>query len=424
MEDSFRVRVDKAFGNLSSNSESSVGVTPSLWCLTDEEIEKREWNRNKEVAEEEIIESGPSVVRNHPDSDLNELSHDEEEEEEEEEGEDIDREEKKRRRNSSGSADTGVAEYLDVQSNIGRDCTLDYEEEEDEYDKVAVGMEQAGDRIYMKNVKCASYAVDEGDGYGELPNTFQDVVKDPRANHLAAKIRLREDAEAAGDFGTLQLSDNSKDHKKGESDVDNPKPILKKRENPEPKPQKRVRFVFDPNSSTHEDQQSSGIDMASEPQVRDVTAVTEQASDLSQHSAVVPDYLRNPSKYRRYTFDSSDQLDEESNRKAYMEFFDHLRKGNGETSMEDTSMEMPKSIVFTPRKKPEQDKRSEGEQNRGVNVENKSWSVITAEDIESEVSAMEEDKAGPGVDGGVRGSRKSGRRYRTRTSVDSVDNLD
>lgn len=288
------------------------------------------------------------------------------------------------------------------------------QEEEDEYDKVAVGMEQTGDRIYLKNVKHADYAVNEGDGYAELPNTFQDVVKDPRANHTAAKIRLREDAEAAGDFGTLQLSDNYKDHKKWESDVDNPKPILKKRENPEPKPQKRVRFVFDPNSSsTHEDQQSSGIDTASEP---------EQACDLSQHSVGVPDYLRNPSKYKRYTFDSSDQLDEESNRKAYMEFFDHLRKGNSGASMEETSMEMPKSIVFTPRKKPEQQKRSDGEHNRRENVENKGWSLITAE--ESEVSAMEEDEPAPGVDG-VRSSRKSGRKYRTRTtSIDVVDNLD
>lgn len=292
------------------------------------------------------------------------------------------------------------------------------QEEEDEYDKVAVGMEQTGDRIYMKNVKHGDYTVDGDDGYSVLPNTFQDVVKDPRANHLAAKIRLREDAEAAGDFDTLQLSDNSKDNKKGGSEVENPKPILKKRENPEPKSQKRVRFLFDPNSSsTHEDQQSSGIDMASE---RDDGPSTEQSSDLSQYSAGVPDYLRNPSKYIRYTFDdSSYQLDEESNRKAYMEFFDHLRKGNNDASMEETSMELPKSIVFTPKKS----KRNEGENSRRETDEKKSWSVgITAE--ESEVSAMEEDESGGDVDEGARSSRKSGRRYRARTSVDIVDNID
>lgn len=135
MEDSFRVRVDKVFGALGGNTASSVGVSPSLWCLTDEEIERREWNRNKEVAEEgeEGIESGPSVVRNDLESDLQELSQYEEEQEEEEEGEveedgeEIDGEKKKRRRNNISCAEGSVDEYLDVQSNIGRDCTLDYE---------------------------------------------------------------------------------------------------------------------------------------------------------------------------------------------------------------------------------------------------------------------------------------------------------
>lgn len=41
MEDSFKVRVDKVFGSLSS----SQPLSSSLWSLTDEEIEKRSWNR-------------------------------------------------------------------------------------------------------------------------------------------------------------------------------------------------------------------------------------------------------------------------------------------------------------------------------------------------------------------------------------------
>ncbi|KAK6146571.1 hypothetical protein DH2020_020440 [Rehmannia glutinosa] len=215
MEDSFRVRADKVFGGLGGNTASSVGVSPSLWCLGDEEIERREWNRNKEDVEEGEGggESGPSVVRNQLDSDLQDLSdyqEEEEEEEEEEEDEEIDGGKRKRRRNNTSIAETSVDEYLDVQSNIGRDCTLDYEEEEDEYDKVAVGAEQTGDRMYMRDVKYAEYGIHELNEYGELPNTFQAVVRDPRANHTAAKIRLKEDAEAAGNFDTLQLSDNSK----------------------------------------------------------------------------------------------------------------------------------------------------------------------------------------------------------------------
>ncbi|KAI3453266.1 hypothetical protein Pfo_009929 [Paulownia fortunei] len=321
MEDSFRVRVDKVFGTLGGNTASSEGVSPSLWCLTDEEIERREWNRNKEEAEEgeEGVESGPSVGRNQLESDLQNLS-----DEEEEEDEEIDGEKKKRRRNNSISAETSVDEYLDVQSNIGRDCTLDYEEEEDEYDKVAVGTEQTGDRLYMRDVKFADYGIQELNEYSELPNTFQAVARDPRANHTAAKIRLKEDAEAAGDFDTLQLSENSaamnvetEDLKKGELDGDNPKPILKKRENlMDSRSQKRVRFMFDPKSSTqtHEDQQSSGAsDLASDPCAKDDSAVPEQASDLSLYSSGVPDYVRNPSKYTRYTFNSSEDMDDQSN---------------------------------------------------------------------------------------------------------------
>lgn len=132
MEDSFRVRVDKVFGNLGTDTPSSVGVSPALWSLTDEEIERREWNRNKEVPEEG--ESRPSVVLTDLESDLKELSNIEEEDEEEEEEEEEDEEEgeeidgaKRRRNNNGGGCDSSVVEYLDVQSNIGRDCTLDYE---------------------------------------------------------------------------------------------------------------------------------------------------------------------------------------------------------------------------------------------------------------------------------------------------------
>lgn len=123
------------------------------------------------------------------------------------------------------------------------------QEEEDEFDKVAVGTGETGDRIYMRDVKYADYQIDDVSGCGDL----QVTVKDPRANHSAAKARLREDAEAAGELDALQLSDSSmgtnldaQDIKKEQSDIDNPKPILKKRENSmDAKSQKRVRFMVD-----------------------------------------------------------------------------------------------------------------------------------------------------------------------------------
>ncbi|KAK9090006.1 hypothetical protein Sjap_023183 [Stephania japonica] len=46
MDDTFKARVDKIFGSLSNTPQSSLRT---LWSLTDEEVEKREWNRESSV---------------------------------------------------------------------------------------------------------------------------------------------------------------------------------------------------------------------------------------------------------------------------------------------------------------------------------------------------------------------------------------
>ncbi|CAI9785527.1 unnamed protein product [Fraxinus pennsylvanica] len=309
-------------------------------------------------------------------------------------------------------------------------------EEEDEYDKVAVCREEAGDRLYMRDVKVADYGFERPNAYGELPNTFQDVVRDSRANHMAAKLRLKEDAEAAGNIDSLQFADNSvaldvetEDLNQVELDGYNPKSILKRRSHVDSKSGKRVRFQLNSKGSTqnHEEQQSSGAsDLVSGPRSRDDFAAPQEASDLSQYSSGVPDYLRNPSKYTRYTFDSSEDTDEQSNRKAYMEFFHRLRKGNTESSSEDdTCADIPKSIVFTPKKKPEDDlmvkirNESVGDsgKKRGLPI-----GVAEEDAKESEVSAMEEDEPYIANDKGS-SSQKPGRQYRSRTSACDDDNL-
>nr|XP_027102077.1 uncharacterized protein LOC113723010 [Coffea arabica] len=120
-----------------------------------------------------------------------------------------------------GHQDHEDGQDWDIRSSIGLDCTLDFEDEEDEYDKVAVGREKAGEGCSQR----------------------------PRANHMAAKLRLREDAEAAGDFDTSKLSEmcmSSLTNRQGQQKVEDlvtPKPILRKRENPiHKKSPKRVRF--------------------------------------------------------------------------------------------------------------------------------------------------------------------------------------
>lgn len=194
------------------------------------------------------------------------------------------------------------------------------------------------------------------------------------------------------------------------------------------KSQKRVRFMAGPERSTHEDQQPAS-DLASESHAMSDNSVSEQASDPSKYSAGVPDYLINPKKYTHYTFDSSDDMDEESNRKAHADLFHDLRKRNSDTLMEEMPVELPKSIVFTPKKKAENDStaKSDSELKTRENLENKRWSVdITAENTqESEISAMEEDEpVHVAVDEGPRSSQKPGRHYRTKTNGNADDNID
>ncbi|CAA3009391.1 Hypothetical predicted protein [Olea europaea subsp. europaea] len=428
MDDSFKVRMDKVFGSLGNTASAGH----SLWRLTDDEIKRQEWNRNKEEDEDDNEESGPSDyplekpetdVGTHLESDLQQLSDSEEEDE-------IDGETKHR------SSNTVDDEVKDVQSLIGLDCTLDYEEEEDEYDKVAVCREEAGDRLYMRDLKVADYGFERPNTYGELPNTFRDVVRDPRANHMAAKLRLKEDEEAAGNIDSLPFADNSvaldvetEDLNQVALDSYNPKSILKKRGNHvDSKSGKRVRFQLNSKGSTqnHEEQQSSGAgDLVLEPRSRDDDAAPQEAADLSQFSSGVPDYLKNPSKYTRYTFDSPEDMDEQSNRKEYMDFFHQLRGNTESSSQDDTCADIPKSILFTPKKKREDDlmvkRRNESV---GDSAKKKGFPIGVAEEDaqESEVSAMEEDEPYIANDKG-NSLQKPGRQYRSRTSACDDDNL-
>lgn len=110
MDESFRVRVDKVFGSLTETSNLS-----SLWCLTDDEIEKREWNRD--TPSRELVDFDSKPCPPHIDgffskspqtldfpkqlqSDLEQLGDGQEPDDDNE---------------------------LDIRSGIGLDCTLDYE---------------------------------------------------------------------------------------------------------------------------------------------------------------------------------------------------------------------------------------------------------------------------------------------------------
>ncbi|KAL3723846.1 hypothetical protein ACJRO7_035938 [Eucalyptus globulus] len=458
MEDSFKVRVDRLFGSLSSSSSSSVSAEgaaaaaaaaaqpsssaaassfSSLWCLTDGEVERKEWNRDRGSPEPEFDlgpRPGPTRggggggrrgeagwgrgdFREDLERDLEELDDCNGDEGDEEEG--------LRSSGQSDKPDDYNDEEWEIKSSIGRDCTLDYEEEEDRYDKLAVGREKAGDRLYMKDITNYGISIDHD---SELPTTFSDVSRDPRADHMAAKIRLKEDAEAAEKIDSLHVSEenahsvaNSQVHT---SEVDvNLKSILKRKDGQsDSKTQKRVRF--DPESIEEASSEAELVPMdpsGTESSVSE-NGVIRPSQDFS---SAVPDYLRNPSRYTHYTFDSSTDMDEQSNQQAYMDFLNMVKKSKStDECPDDSPVDLPKSVTFIPRKRGSTildngaELKLENEDASKDAVRRKVAPVIAAVDAQdSEVCAMEEDEVEEAVDK-KHSLVRSGRQYRAKAGTE------
>lgn len=126
MDDSFRIRVDKIFGSLSSSSSPNLN---SLWSLTDDEIEKNEWNRAKEEPEPEP--EPKSFFANVREKNKTERFGEDLEKDLLDLDDGLDDEAKARDSQGSSSRSGKADEYNDeereIKCNIGLDCTLDYE---------------------------------------------------------------------------------------------------------------------------------------------------------------------------------------------------------------------------------------------------------------------------------------------------------
>lgn len=189
-----------------------------------------------------------------------------------------------------------------------------------------------------------------------LDDSIEEVYrfsKDPRADIRAASARLREEDGSAID-GNSHYAAHAKElpalgvqTTKAVEDV-NVKPILKrKEEQADLKPRKRVRFdasVKDPESDMFEHNEDSPM----VPQSMDV--VTEENTSTPSESPGVPDYVKNPSKYTRYTLDVPESNDA-SNRTALADLHDLLGKSDPNKIHSETPVEIPSSVTFIPRKK-------------------------------------------------------------------------
>ena len=135
MDDSFKVRVDKIFGSLAAAASSSsasastpTATTPSssLWSLTDDEIERKEWVRDKTISEPD----SHSLLTNHDhkqqENRLVDLSlEDELVKDLDDLDDDLDGDE------PGSLASIKPEDFNDeewqIKCSIGQDCTLDYE---------------------------------------------------------------------------------------------------------------------------------------------------------------------------------------------------------------------------------------------------------------------------------------------------------
>ncbi|KAJ8644236.1 hypothetical protein MRB53_005984 [Persea americana] len=398
MEDSFNCRVDKIFGSLLGSSSSSSSSSSSCpWTLSDAEIERKQWNRDKGDSDlspdtyqqrtpsssssssvfngffssEQINNNNnrkPSGSKKPIEDDLEDLDDDDDDDDD-----DVDEDEKEKERDRP--EEDCDKEELEIRNGIGTDCTLDYEDEEDEYDKVAVGTENAGDRVYMSGISDYGPHVNY---HNILLDSFEEVKmvgRDPRANHLAARARLQEDEEAAGSFNPLQAHDDKMhtvvdSEAKLTGDGGNVKPILKRKDNHvDSKPKKRVRF-------------NTGD-----------TDNCEKESEQAQENLMVAQFVDNTTTVAEL----------------------------------ENAASPPKSVTFTPRKKTGgpimMDDGSEVKHNREDSSMESAHRVIypvsiAVEAQESEVCAMEEDDLEmPKGENGI-GFRKSDRKYRSKVMSD------
>lgn len=227
------------------------------------------------------------------------------------------------------------------------------QEEEDLFDKVAMGRENAGDRIYMRD------ATDHGTGLNShnVLTQSHDATKDPRIDHFAAQIGLKEDKVEAQNFNSPQSCCKSaldvKEPQHQESAHDGVKSILKRKgDTTVPKSQKHVKFDLSRND--YNEAPTRAKDFFSTDASLVEIEVSEDDSLLTRNTRGVPDYVLNSSKYTHYTLDSSSDVIEDSKSQACVELLEQMKRSKAEElglELKDNSVDLPKSLTFIPKKK-------------------------------------------------------------------------
>ena len=203
------------------------------------------------------------------------------------------------------------------------------------------------ERVYMREIiDVNTKSIPSANSLHLSLHDINSMVRDPRANHLAARARIEEDERNA-----TALEMKEEDEARVEVIAEESKMDLitcMKRESSETKliesnmpraareegPVKRVRFADD---IVLEDMKE-----------KDNLFIRPKPSSIA--ASQVPDHIKNPSKYTRYTLDwSVEDNDDTTNLQALDACFE-TRKTNQSKESDDIIEETPKKIHYIPRK--------------------------------------------------------------------------
>lgn len=226
--------------------------------------------------------------------------------------------------------------------------------------------------------------------------------RDPRANYVAARIRLKEDAIEANKFNTSASQPaKSKEPRAEESFEAVPqKPILKRKENSsdsEGRTSKRVRFDFVSEETSKKPEDTCSV-----------SASSISVSHQGKSGVRVPDYLLNPSSYTRYSFDQSRELNEKSPTGEYM---DTPKAVEGLKNPESESLQ---KVSFIPQKKTKDV--------REVSSNCSETKPVVAGELaeEERPSATEDGDTEVGESESCTSFQRKGRQYRAKRSLDET----
>ncbi|CAL5349613.1 unnamed protein product [Camellia sinensis] len=424
MDNTFRARVQKIFGSLSSSSSSSSSSSlRPPWSLTGDEVEKRQWRRPSSAKDDDQTPVSFSfdglfarnTRRRHDLQDIND-----------------DDDQLGGGRHSSEYGEGDGRDEWEIRSSIGLDSTLDNEEEEDEYDKVAEGRENVSDRLYMSDITNHGPYLNS---HNVLPSSVHNAPRDPRANQFAARLGLNEEKVEDQKYCSNHTSDDEsipkveEPHIKASEDGCKLKSILKRKNNAaSSKAQKHVRFDPDCKDDCEE---------ASEKPRDFMMGTSSMENSISHHNSLLagntpgfPNYVLNPFKYTHYSFDSSSEIDDESNSQACVDLLKLVKmskpKESGSQSGE-VSSHLP--ITFIPRKKASgarpEDNSSEVKQNQDEVCKQSliqtefPLGIAAVETQRIEVNAMEDELETTATDASAV-SKKPCRLYRTMSKLEDL----